>query len=566
MSPVNNPFQRLLKLILSIFLSSTLRILLVLLLLVSCFTCIAMSISTWSLVPVVTIPLAVLSVHIIFRHSFVTVMTKREALKEKPWFGTFVDFILTTAECTCVLYFVRPWEWNPYEPVCIILMSAIYVQVACLCLLLMVRLAVVVTQAIDKPSGVVTKPYDFYAVTKDDKSPIYCIVSPIYRIVSGVAISHDQHKFVPFLRRIFTMVIAMVLLAFLFTNIIIEPAQEAGMTPQKIYITPNTAALNQDIVGENWSIVAFARNYMFGDKSRLHDAINVNAQWDNGNVSICAIRNFELGDRLSNIPFNEDNVKMVVFDCPAWALGGGLWPDVLITVNFTTLGINATFPSKSTFRTVSIVVGMHDDTLGVIRNTWPIPLVPNAHLLGGVILTIREQFKRPGLASLGIFSSRNGFYSGAIPFLWSDPSFQVPRDNNTATLRLYLQDDYSDLHLSVEYREKSVLSGIAAVGGFWTVLNGLFATIFGTTLLFVLVGSKPLSTFGLIHKIPKFRPVRADERYRNLLSESQSDKGMLDYIHDHFVDLGPFEDNRPVNEITNPGTSSPDLTSHKMNE
>jgi hypothetical protein len=96
---------------------------------------------------------------------------------------------------------------------------------------------------------------------------------------------------------------------------------------------------------------------------------------------------------------------MVVFDCPAWALGGGLWPDVLITVNFTTLGINATFPSKSTFRTVSIVVGMHDDTLGVIRNTWPIPLVPNAHLLGGVILTIREQFKRPGLASLGIFSS-----------------------------------------------------------------------------------------------------------------------------------------------------------------
>jgi hypothetical protein len=91
-------------------------------------------------------------------------------------------------EMLLVLYFLRPWEWNPYEPVCIILMSAIYVQVACLCLLLMVRLAVVVTQAIDKPSGVVTKPYDFYAVTKDDKSPIYCIVSPIYRIVSGVAI------------------------------------------------------------------------------------------------------------------------------------------------------------------------------------------------------------------------------------------------------------------------------------------------------------------------------------------------------------------------------------------
>ena len=42
--------------------------------------------------------------------------------------------------------------------------------------------------------------------------------------------------------------------------------------------------------------------------------------------------------------------------------------------------------------------------------------------------------------------------------------------------------------LSVEYREKSVLGGISAVGGFWTALNGLFATIFGTTLLFVLFG------------------------------------------------------------------------------
>ena len=84
-----------------------------------------------------------------------------------------------------VLCFLRPWTWppvNPYEsPAVITLTSAIYVQVACLCLLLMVRFAVVVTEANDEPSGVVTKPFDFYAVTKGDKPPIY-------RIVSGVAI------------------------------------------------------------------------------------------------------------------------------------------------------------------------------------------------------------------------------------------------------------------------------------------------------------------------------------------------------------------------------------------
>ena len=61
-------------------------------------------------------------------------------------------------------------------------------------------------------------------------------------------------------------------------------------------------------------------------------------------------------------------------------------------------------------------------------------------------------------------------------------------------------------------------------------------------------GIKPLSTFGLLHKIPKFKPVLEDEhkqgRYPNLLSDGQSDGGLLDYVHDHFVDLGPFESSR----------------------
>ena len=75
--------------------------------------------------------------------------------------------------------------------------------------------------------------------------------------------------------------------------------------------------------------------------------------------------------------------------------------------------------------------------------------------------------------------------------------------------------------------------------------------------------------FGLIHKIPKFRPVLEDEpdrRYRNLLSEAQSDQGMLDYVHNHFVDLGPFEDNRGLDERPDPDTTSGDLESNKMDE
>ena len=71
-------------------------------------------------------------------------------------------------------------------------------------------------------------------------------------------------------------------------------------------------------------------------------------------------------------------------------------------------------------------------------------------------------------------------------------------------------------------------------------------------------GTKPLSAFGLIHKIHKFKPVleveRKRGRYPNLLSDGQSDGGLLDYVHDHFVDLGPFESNQAGSVRSDPDT------------
>ena len=80
-------------------------------------------------------------------------------------------------------------------------------------------------------------------------------------------------------------------------------------------------------------------------------------------------------------------------------------PDLLITVNFTTLEIDATSLSTYNDRTVSIVVGLHDDTMDILRNTQPIPLVPNVHLFGGVLTALRYAYKHPRLASLGTPSS-----------------------------------------------------------------------------------------------------------------------------------------------------------------
>ena len=83
-----------------------------------------------------------------------------------------------------VLYEVQPWRpIGPYlryqKSAVITLFSANYVEVVCLCLLWAIRFVVIVIQAVDKPSGVVTKPFDFYALATDSKPAIYTIISGV---------------------------------------------------------------------------------------------------------------------------------------------------------------------------------------------------------------------------------------------------------------------------------------------------------------------------------------------------------------------------------------------------
>jgi len=171
-----------------------------------------------------------------------------------------------------VLALVAPWEPFPFQlryekPAFITLISVCYVQVVCLCLLWVIRFVVVVIQAVDKPSGVVTKPFDFYALATDTKPAIYTLISGVsIRWADSVLHdihrihhlrSHDRHWFVFSLRRFFTIVIALALLVFSFTNLVLEPVQESGATPHKLYMASASTSKSIDI--GNWSIVAVSK-------------------------------------------------------------------------------------------------------------------------------------------------------------------------------------------------------------------------------------------------------------------------------------------------------------------
>lgn len=68
--------------------------------------------------------------------------------------------------------------------------------------------------------------------------------------------SCDQHWLFFLLRRSLGIIIALLLLAFTFTNLVIKPIEETGKTPQKMY---TSAAPNENIGLANWTIVAVSK-------------------------------------------------------------------------------------------------------------------------------------------------------------------------------------------------------------------------------------------------------------------------------------------------------------------
>jgi len=58
-----------------------------------------------------------------------------------------------------------------------------------------------------------------------------------------------------------------------------------------------------------------------------------------------------------------------------------------------------------------------------------------------------------------------------------------------ATIRIIIPSDTSEYIFVRDLRNKSVLSGFSSVGGLWTVLAGVFAALFGSSILRVLFGA-----------------------------------------------------------------------------
>ncbi|KAF7763733.1 hypothetical protein Agabi119p4_8270 [Agaricus bisporus var. burnettii] len=139
----------------------------------------------------------------------------------------------------------------------------------------------------------------------------------------------------------------------------------------------------------------------------------------------------------------------------------------------------------------------------------PTQLYPGIHLFGTTFYSYRDTYTSSNDSAFGIPHYDRHLVAN-VQALIPDPeaSSTSNSDNTTATLRLTYPGGYpmqTEYKIEREQSSNSVLSGFALLGGAWTFINGLFATIFGCSSLLVLFGIKPLSTYGLVHLFQRRR-------------------------------------------------------------
>ncbi len=100
--------------------------------------------------------------------------------------------------------------------------------------------------------------------------------------------------------------------------------------------------------------------------------------------------------------------------------------------------------------------------------------------------------------------------------MWPDPrtSPLIPRGPDTSTIRIVTPFDFAEWKIVEQNRDKSVLKGLAGVGGLWTFIGGIFTALFGSSIIRIIfgacrillcgrytklhyIGTKPISLFGI---------------------------------------------------------------------
>ncbi|KAF8170380.1 hypothetical protein BJ912DRAFT_997419 [Pholiota molesta] len=451
---------------------------------------------------------------------------------------------------------INPWASQPM----LIHALASFALIGALALLALIRLAFVFDAGFGTLAQKLDLLVEFRPQRKYDDRPSILFGSSIWR-------SHfaGETKRLIVARGSFAIVFLMGIMIFSLVRILTDPVRELRLIPTQNVRTPDGQSpiqgpFNTDVA--TWGIVLGMPVYSGTELSTLQNlssqfrsAVSVMPLWYKDDPS-----NPDCVD-LEDQKYNED-IQLIAYYCPSLTGSASseydiipqpyqnFRPDLLVTVNFTTLGISADNIRDIPSNSVQFRVAMSNRTEDVALMTTSTTLIPGVNLIGRTAMEIHQTFKDPGLSFLGVFARVQSTVIAQMLHIFPDPqagiSPLIVRSPEIATIRVVSPSDASQWVIIQDFKDRTFLNGLSQTGGLWTFLSGIFAAVFGSSLMRIVFGFKPVSIFGFAHDWERKGIQKAyREEYPAIAEEINAPRdrrGFLNLLQDHFIDLDLMQD------------------------
>ncbi|KAJ3526798.1 hypothetical protein NMY22_g10024 [Coprinellus aureogranulatus] len=317
---------------------------------------------------------------------------------------------------------------------------------------------------------------------------------------------------------------------------IIAPISELGMTPYRQYransLPQGFASLNNG----GWNMVVVWNTHQHpGATGNLTDAVTVTrlitAQ------PPCTVKNVEV-KALKSAKYPREVVEARCASVTGIA-------DVILQVNYTNI-VGTSSPWN--WDVVTVYFGLPEkegQVDNIVANTHPIYLFRGNNLVAVTDIQYRQALKPAEIGTLGFEMTETFLIANIKQILPS--SRAVDPDPLVSTLRFAPDDFTQDFNIVQDYRDKTVLAGLASVGGLATTFSTFLIILFGTSLMRSVIRSRPYSPFGVFHKIESVKRnmiVARNARYAALkkeLDRQKTNPGVSAYLFDTLIDLDALD-------------------------
>ncbi|KAH6919200.1 hypothetical protein BKA70DRAFT_1417177 [Coprinopsis sp. MPI-PUGE-AT-0042] len=293
----------------------------------------------------------------------------------------------------------------------------------------------------------------------------------------------------------------LVLLPFIFSSLILEPCFELNRFPVREYRGVGLQENGFEISGEPVVLVVFSDHVKDKPKGFMASVVSVKAIHRTSEAFDEGGDNYNVTKASSECDWSEPEYpslrmrgqSLLVYTCSA--------PDELI----------ATF--NASMFAPPLLLGIYFwayDIEGTLEELDPTLFIPGSNLLAlGGRPYWRERFRKATWSIFG-WDDTQIFPLFPVEFLIPDPQvngYGLASGESIATIRAptRYERDGAVMRSIRDEREKSVLKGVSSVGGLGTFISAFCTFLFGTSLLQILLGHKPLSPFGLIHTLKRPR-------------------------------------------------------------